>query len=110
MTLSAELHHTRTIPHCIVSVVQLLDLEDNNISDWEEVMHLSQLPCLQHLWLGGNQLQCINLLPGTSSVALCQQVCLYCSTVALVASMHVKATSVQDLHFSMEHSTDELLL
>jgi len=28
------------------------------------VMHLSHLPCLRHLWLGGNQLQHINLQPG----------------------------------------------
>ncbi|DBB11985.1 hypothetical protein WJX82_006869 [Trebouxia sp. C0006] len=49
------------------SQLQLLDLEDNNISDWAEVMHLSHLPCLQHLWLGGNQLQHINLQPGSTA-------------------------------------------
>lgn len=44
--------------------LQLLDLEDNCLTDWAEVMHVSRLPCLKHLWLGGNKLQHVQLPPG----------------------------------------------
>ena len=57
--------------------LQLLDLEDNNISDWAEVMHLSQLPSLKHLWVGGNQLQQVHLPSGrfSGSSARCLVAC-----------------------------------
>lgn len=53
-----------------LSALQSLDLEDNLLSDWAEVMHISQLPCLRHLWLGGNELQHIQLPPGMSSTTI----------------------------------------
>ena len=62
--ISSKSCHTGACTSSIFSAVQLLDLEDNSISDWQEVMHVSHLPCLKHLWLGGNQLQCIDLRPG----------------------------------------------
>lgn len=62
--------------------LQLLDLEDNNISDWEEVMHLSHLPCLRHLWLGGNQLQRINLQPGSTAFQHLQTILLRDNTLS----------------------------
>ena len=42
-----------------------LDLDGNNISDWEQVNCLSSLPSLQHLRLNGNKLANIDIRPGT---------------------------------------------
>lgn len=36
--------------------LRLLNLEDNCISEWSEVLKLSQLPCLEHLYLNKNKL------------------------------------------------------
>ena len=62
IVLVSDAQSTSALP-----ALQLLDLEDNCLSDWAEVMHVSQLPCLRHLWLGNNQLQHIQLPPGMSS-------------------------------------------
>jgi Leucine-rich repeat (LRR) protein len=36
--------------------LRLLNLDDNCISDWSEVLKLSQLPCLEQLYLNKNKL------------------------------------------------------
>ena len=51
--------------HAFGPILQLLDLENNQIEAWEEVASLSNLPCLQHLWLGGNHLRHVTLTSGT---------------------------------------------
>ncbi|KAG2253913.1 hypothetical protein Bca52824_084049 [Brassica carinata] len=53
--------------------LRLLNLEDNCISEWSEVLKLSQLPCLEHLYLNKNKLSRIthsvndNVSPNKSS-------------------------------------------
>ncbi|KAK9806127.1 hypothetical protein WJX72_002459 [[Myrmecia] bisecta] len=39
-----------------LSQLQVLDLEDNGLSEWQEVEQLAGLPCLERLLLSGNQL------------------------------------------------------
>jgi len=39
-----------------VTAVQVLDLDENQLSDWAEVATLSQLPSLQRLSLTGNSI------------------------------------------------------
>ncbi|CAH8359323.1 unnamed protein product [Eruca vesicaria subsp. sativa] len=40
----------------VFNSLRLLNLEDNCISEWSEVLKLSKLPCLEHLYLNKNKL------------------------------------------------------
>ena len=76
--------------------LQLLDLEDNGLSDWAEVMRVSQLPYLRHLWLGGNELHHIQLPPGTPLGS-----CLLHNFCHLIRKSNVLDNCTLTLHFAV---------
>jgi len=53
------------IPEGALQALEELDLDENRLSCWNELDHLSQLPNLAHLRLNGNQVSAISPLPGT---------------------------------------------
>jgi Leucine-rich repeat (LRR) protein len=44
--------------------LEVLDIEDNQLTDWEDVLILGALPVLKVLWLGGNKLTRVELSAG----------------------------------------------
>ena len=61
LSAKKRLSTSQNVSLTCLECLQLLDLENNSIKDWCEVMLLSGLASLQHLWLGGNSLQRIAL-------------------------------------------------
>eukprot|EP00118_Oscarella_pearsei_P017133 m.169026 g.169026 ORF g.169026 m.169026 type:complete len:250 (+) comp38969_c0_seq67:594-1343(+) len=63
------------------SRLHLLNLEQNSIEDWSEVMKLACLPCLQTLILNGNSLSSLDL-PGDTSFPLLRSLSLSSNKVS----------------------------